>query len=843
MAKKIINNNLINKILLILFCLFYGLSNINSTTAEFSSFASNQNNIASAGCWVAPTAPILISPANDANTNATDVNFTWNSTISSCPIANISYRFQLDDANDFTSPLINTSFSSNLSYIYNNIPEGEYWWRVQAKDQFNNTSTSAIYHLVVDQTPPSFPSLSITGSFTKAVEEKLTNGDFETGNLTGWISAGNVQLTNNETIDNPTTTITPVDGNWMVRIGNPDDPGNWVWENRLMQSFDNGAKSLSLHYNFFSRDFLDEPGFFIRLNDQEIFKLNNLNSDGFTALNTGWQEFYYDLSNQTNSKVNLVIYAGNTGDTEIQSWVYIDKITTYFVSAPSHATYTLSGNDNPAGSGINHFQYKIDDGDWITGSTFGGTPPLSSNGEHTIQYYAVDNAGNQSQISIIRVITDDIPPSDISDLSVSSTTENSIVLTWTSPGNDGITRRASQYDIRYSSTTTDCSSFNFDLATKVGKIPLPQQAGETETLEIFGLNPKTKYCFAVKTADEAPNWSSLSNVILGETTAGLTVNPRDVVINELMWMGSSVSSADEWLELRNMTDHPIDLSNFSFTKFNGASEEPIDINLSGKTIPAHGYFLIANGNNYAGGDSQLNVAPDVWDSSLDLSDDNLQITLYWNDGTNDHIIDTAWDGNNPTEGLHDTTSSQEKYYSMERTSIPGDGTDPLNWYTCIDTASTTDFFDGGADERGTPKAANRSENEPFAHQALLKHPPTSAEPNLSPTSSPSPEIILQPEINLNVSNDYKLLSFTVNNLKNYIKLSYEITYESEQGTQGIIGEADLDNQDEYHKENIIFGTCSSGGTCIYHSKIHNIQLKITLEDKNHHLYNKTQLIN
>ncbi|MCD6334669.1 MAG: lamin tail domain-containing protein, partial [Candidatus Latescibacteria bacterium] len=37
----------------------------------------------------------------------------------------------------------------------------------------------------------------------------------------------------------------------------------------------------------------------------------------------------------------------------------------------------------------------------------------------------------------------------------------------------------------------------------------------------------------------------------------------DVVINELMWMGSTASSADEWIELRNTTDSEILLSGWT----------------------------------------------------------------------------------------------------------------------------------------------------------------------------------------------------------------------------------------------------------------------------------------
>src|SRR3989344_3891492 len=41
-----------------------------------------------------------------------------------------------------------------------------------------------------------------------------------------------------------------------------------------------------------------------------------------------------------------------------------------------------------------------------------------------------------------------------------------------------------------------------------------------------------------------------------------SIQPGDVVINEIMWMGTQGDSADEWIELRNMTGGVIDISNW-----------------------------------------------------------------------------------------------------------------------------------------------------------------------------------------------------------------------------------------------------------------------------------------
>ncbi len=94
-------------------------------------------------------------------------------------------------------------------------------------------------------------------------------------------------------------------------------------------------------------------------------------------------------------------------------------------------------------------------------------------------------------------------------------TATSVTLHWTAPGDDSTSGTAAQYDIRYS--TSPITLANWDSATQVTGEPSPQVAGSAESFTVNGLNPSTTYYFAIRAADEVPNWSGLSNVISVQT--------------------------------------------------------------------------------------------------------------------------------------------------------------------------------------------------------------------------------------------------------------------------------------------------------------------------------------
>jgi chitodextrinase len=123
--------------------------------------------------------------------------------------------------------------------------------------------------------------------------------------------------------------------------------------------------------------------------------------------------------------------------------------------------------------------------------------------------------------------SDTTAPSAINNLNATSITQSSVVLDWTSTGDDGVIGTSTSYDIRYS--TGLITSGNWALATQVSGEPVPQVAGSGETMTVSGLAPSTTYYFAIEAIDEAGNISPLSNVITFTTlVAADTIAPSAI---------------------------------------------------------------------------------------------------------------------------------------------------------------------------------------------------------------------------------------------------------------------------------------------------------------------------
>ena len=122
---------------------------------------------------------------------------------------------------------------------------------------------------------------------------------------------------------------------------------------------------------------------------------------------------------------------------------------------------------------------------------------------------------------------DTTAPAAVTDLRLRTPTQNTMALAWTAPGDDGTGGTATSYDIRFSKAAiTDA---NWDQATPLAPIlvPTPKPGGQVETIVATGLNSGTTYYFALKTSDEVPNQSGLSNCC-SEATLRETIPPSDI---------------------------------------------------------------------------------------------------------------------------------------------------------------------------------------------------------------------------------------------------------------------------------------------------------------------------
>ena len=98
----------------------------------------------------------------------------------------------------------------------------------------------------------------------------------------------------------------------------------------------------------------------------------------------------------------------------------------------------------------------------------------------------------------------------------------SLLLTWTAPGDDGVTGTASAYEIRYSQSApagADTASW-WNAATPVAGLPAPHSAGTRESFQVSGLAPASTYYFILRTSDEVPNVSGFSNISVRQTPTG-----------------------------------------------------------------------------------------------------------------------------------------------------------------------------------------------------------------------------------------------------------------------------------------------------------------------------------
>lgn len=226
--------------------------------------------------------------------------------------------------------------------------------------------------------------------------------------------------------------------------------------------------------------------------------------------------------------------------------------------------------------------------------------------------------------------------------------------------------------------------------------------------------PDGIYYWHVQTCDTTwgcGEWSEMWMLTVDRTIQ--EANSGDVIINEIMWMGSDGGPNDEWIELKNMTASPVILKDWVIEN---AGSGPGSITLSG-TIPASGYFLISHFTSSASAISDA-ISVDLVIPSISLVNVGEQLTLK--DAFENTIDQTPVTDGDWAAGINDNPTPLKQ--SMERNDTPGNGTNDSDWHTCLDAACNDATYWDTADgpNYGTPKAQNLSENDPTNEPPLAE---------------------------------------------------------------------------------------------------------------------------
>jgi signal peptidase len=135
---------------------------IKITNASLADQAKIEGTKFSAGCWVPPSIPLLVSPSDETyagNGSSWILNprMDWTDSVSTCPLSSLtSYYYESYRDLNLSQLAYRSGKLSNSFIPAPSTPDGVYYWRVKACDSLNNCSAwSTVWKLTVDRVSPS----------------------------------------------------------------------------------------------------------------------------------------------------------------------------------------------------------------------------------------------------------------------------------------------------------------------------------------------------------------------------------------------------------------------------------------------------------------------------------------------------------------------------------------------------------------------------------------------------------------------------------------------------------------------------------------------------------------
>lgn len=201
--------------------------------------------------------------------------------------------------------------------------------------------------------------------------------------------------------------------------------------------------------------------------------------------------------------------------------VFYSRAAAAGVTAASQAVYWASSACSPVGAGTAWASASGNDvhSKWgaplFNDERWGSLDPRLRSGSAAIG--AAQGGGDAGAYPFVPGGADVTPPAAVSTLTVVQQSNDYALLSWTAPGDNGMSGTAAAYDLR--SSTQPITEANFAAATPVPTPPAILPAGSAQSYALTGLTASTTYYFALKARDAANNWSALSNVPSAATTA------------------------------------------------------------------------------------------------------------------------------------------------------------------------------------------------------------------------------------------------------------------------------------------------------------------------------------
>ncbi len=253
-----------------------------------------------------------------------------------------------------------------------------------------------------------------------------------------------------------------------------------------------------------------------------------------------------------------------------------------------------------------------------------------------------------------------------------------------------------------------------------------------------------------------------------------------VVINEIAWAGTSASATDEWIELYNAENSPIDISSWELVSNDNS---PDIIFTEGTIIQANSYFLIERKDDNTVSDITADLVASFGQGGLSNSGE--MVRLFDSAGT---VVDVVG-GIGEAWYFGDSTSKS----SMERIDPMVVGNIASNWKSFSGTPVNKDAAGGLI--LGTPRAKNStlavvfnfgggggggSPSTPTPVPSLSPTPTPTPSPSPTPTPSPTPSLTPSPspaeKININTGTKEQLMTlWGIGDVKSNAIIEYRTT--------------------------------------------------------------------